>query len=66
MSPKRADVLERIERMERLVREVRDGLDVRCDVCGLPLVYYGLKSGEHPGVFCPTGCTSILLELRER
>lgn len=64
MSDRRRRILEEVERVERMAGEVRDGKTVLCPTCALPLRYYGADSGRHPGIYCSTGCTAIMMELR--
>lgn len=66
MKKDKTQLLEEVARVEQMVAAVRDGKEVLCKTCGLPLAFYGLNSGRHPGVYCPTGCTAVLVELRGR
>jgi hypothetical protein len=60
---RRKKALEKAAKIERVVSDVRAGNDVLCETCHESLIYYGPGSGRHPGVYCATGCTSILLEI---
>jgi len=64
MPKDKKEILERAARTERLVADVRAGKDVQCETCHLPLAFYGPGSGRHPGVYCATGCTAILMEFK--
>jgi hypothetical protein len=57
-------ILEEVARVERMAADVRDGKEVRCTTCELPLKYYGPGSGRHPGIYCPTGCTAVMMEFK--
>jgi hypothetical protein len=48
--------------MEQLDR----GESVFCKICNEPLVLRLLGSGYHPGVYCPQGCTEILIEMSKK
>jgi hypothetical protein len=61
---RRKRILEESARLEKLMADVGAGMEVPCDKCKLPLAFFGPKSGRHPGIFCPTGCTEILMEFK--
>ena len=62
----RKAVLERVAKLESLVTAVQAGEERRCEVCNQTLTYHGPGSGRHPGIYCETGCTSILIEVGPR
>lgn len=59
----REEILADVARREKMIVAAVRGEDVSCLVCGLQVKYYGRGSGRHPGVYCPTGCTEILMTL---
>jgi len=66
MRRNKKDIIDDMMRKDRMIADVVAGKTVECPVCRLPLVYYGALSGRHPGIFCPTGCTEILMTLKPR
>jgi hypothetical protein len=63
MTSRREELIARMERTDRMIKAAIAGEDVFCDVCALKLTYYGPASGRHPGVYCETGCTKILMNI---
>lgn len=61
MKRTREDVLADVAEKERIIKAVVAGEKVACKVCGLPLTYVAPASGRHPGIYCATGCTEILM-----
>ena len=57
-------IAERITQDELLVKRVMDGEVVPREECGARLIYRGLGSGYHPGVFCENGHIIMLIESR--
>ncbi len=57
---RREEILRELDSQNAAIKAVGGGANVPCDVCGKPLVLFGLESGRHPGIFCETGCTAIL------
>lgn len=51
---------------ESQMRDVVNGKAVPCPVCGKPLALKKPGSGHHPGIYCETGCTRILIEMERR
>jgi hypothetical protein len=66
MPKDREKVLEKFEATERLTGDVMAGKTVNCDICQGELEYHGLDPGRHPGIYCSTGCTEILMEVRRK
>jgi|GEM_PF-4134443 len=64
MSRDKQEVLERLAAIEELTAAVIAGEKRYCTTCRELLVYRDAHSGYHPGVFCPNGCTAILMEMR--
>lgn len=58
------EILKDIEEQETLIAQVMNGEEVYCKVCGKPLVFKNPGSGVHPGIYCGTGCTEILLDMQ--
>ena len=58
------DIVEYFMKMEKLMTDVKAGVEILCETCKLPLVFFGPESGRHPGIFCPTGCTEILADFK--
>jgi hypothetical protein len=61
MKRTREEVLADVAEKERIIKAVVAGEDVACKVCGLPLKYFAPGSGRHPGIYCETSCTEILM-----
>ncbi len=57
--------VERLKRVNRLIRELQLGLERRCETCKGKLEYRDPAKHEVPGVFCPKGCTHIVLDVSE-
>lgn len=54
--------LEQFREYQRLLRAVAEGQNVPCPVCGKKLRLVLPGEGIHPGVYCETGCTEILID----
>lgn len=65
MTKDRKRLLEEVAAKERMMADVIAGKPVACPVCALPLAYFDTDSGRHPGIYCPTGCTQILMNVRK-
>lgn len=46
-----------------IAERLNSGETVICNVCKEPLVLRQPGSGYHPGIFCPNGCTEIMIEM---
>lgn len=53
----------------RELREIRNrvinGETVFCPNCGAQLIFCGLNSGKHPGIFCPNNDFKILMDYND-
>lgn len=61
---RRVEVLQDVEEATSLVNDVMAGIERHCPVCGSILTLKLPGSGTHPGIYCETGCTKILLSMQ--
>ncbi|MGK2857515.1 MAG: hypothetical protein ACSLFQ_09940 [Thermoanaerobaculia bacterium] len=54
------------EEVFAIASNLKEGRTEHCKGCGGELIFKGVDSGVHPGIYCPNGCTEILFEMRPR